>query len=63
LRNVESAASTPSENQPPLTDISSLIKRGLELLQMKLNSTSTSDSQALAMATLRFVIEAVQMLV
>jgi hypothetical protein len=63
LRNVESAASAPSENQPPLTDVSSLIKRGLELLQMKLHSTSTTDSQALAMATLRFVIEAVQMLV
>jgi hypothetical protein len=35
----------------------------LELLQMKLRSTSTSDNHALEMATLQFVVEAVQMLV
>jgi Associated with zinc fingers len=53
----------PSDNQPSASAISSLIKRGLELLQMKLRSTSTSDSQALSMATLHFVVEAVQLLV
>lgn len=54
----DSAPSTSSDSS-----ISSLIKRGLELLQMKLRSTSTSDRHALEMATLQFVVEAVQMLV
>jgi Associated with zinc fingers len=50
-------------NQPSAASISSLIKRGLELLQMKLQSHSSSDRHALSMATLQFVVEAVQMLV
>jgi hypothetical protein len=63
MRIADAPDLSPSENQPSADAISALIKRGLELLQMKLSLTPNSDRQALAMSTLRFVVEAVQMLV